>query len=209
LAPYRIAWPIREALIPLFGSTFLDTCLAPGQPGFVDVVPPSARSSQQHALPMSFSARGQKAKKRQSSKLVQQQQLSQESTSNKHRQPSSFNPAQSVASARFGCDSYDGLSEAYSHLQPGSAGPLCGSHQPTQGRYLPYPSPPSSLPIQLPPIHQHSSSPPPYTAYSISHLSVSDGVKYALPPISTLEKVLDSGDGTALDAKAVLRRLRE
>ncbi|KAG8857602.1 hypothetical protein FRB96_005620 [Tulasnella sp. 330] len=30
----RVAWPIRDDLIPLFGPTFPDSCLSPDQPGF-------------------------------------------------------------------------------------------------------------------------------------------------------------------------------
>ncbi|KAH7906948.1 hypothetical protein BJ138DRAFT_1129539 [Hygrophoropsis aurantiaca] len=34
----RVAWPIRDDLVPLFGPTFPDTCLSPDQPGFGQVV---------------------------------------------------------------------------------------------------------------------------------------------------------------------------
>ncbi|TDL25555.1 DNA-binding domain of Mlu1-box binding protein MBP1 [Rickenella mellea] len=34
----RVAWPIREDLIPLFGPTFPSTCLSPDQPGYGQVV---------------------------------------------------------------------------------------------------------------------------------------------------------------------------
>ncbi|KAG9013981.1 hypothetical protein FRB95_004350 [Tulasnella sp. JGI-2019a] len=30
----RVAWPIRDDLVPLFGPTFPDSCLSPDQPGF-------------------------------------------------------------------------------------------------------------------------------------------------------------------------------
>ncbi|KAF9477735.1 hypothetical protein BDN70DRAFT_880845 [Pholiota conissans] len=35
----RVAWAIRDDLIPLFGPTFPSTCLAPDQPGYGQVVP--------------------------------------------------------------------------------------------------------------------------------------------------------------------------
>jgi len=35
----RVAWTIRDDLIPLFGPTFPSTCLAPDQPGYGQVVP--------------------------------------------------------------------------------------------------------------------------------------------------------------------------
>ncbi|KAF8631978.1 hypothetical protein AX15_002090 [Amanita polypyramis BW_CC] len=34
----RVAWPIKEDLIPLFGPTFPTTCLSPDQPGYGQVV---------------------------------------------------------------------------------------------------------------------------------------------------------------------------
>ncbi|KAF4614140.1 hypothetical protein D9613_008142 [Agrocybe pediades] len=35
----RVAWMIRDDLVPLFGPTFPDTCLSPDQPGYGQVVP--------------------------------------------------------------------------------------------------------------------------------------------------------------------------
>ncbi|GAA6061066.1 hypothetical protein JCM10212_000109 [Sporobolomyces blumeae] len=43
----RVAWPIRDDLIPLFGPSFPASCLAPGSPGFGDLVlsePATSRS---------------------------------------------------------------------------------------------------------------------------------------------------------------------
>jgi hypothetical protein len=217
LAICRVAWPIRDDLVPLFGPTFPDTCLAPDQPGFGQVVPPSAGSSRQPASLVSVSATGgQRVKKRRSSEPVQQQQVSsgqQKTKIDKHRQSSKAeyaSPAQPVAPAPSGYGNYVSSFEAYSHTRPESAGSSSGSRQPTQGRYSPYPSQSSSSSpsIQLPPIRQHSASPPaPYPAYS--HHSASGGVKYALPPISALEDLRGAGVGAAGDPKAVLRRLRE
>ncbi|KAG8906394.1 hypothetical protein FRB99_006989 [Tulasnella sp. 403] len=39
----RVAWPIRQDLVPLFGPNFPDTCLAPDQPGYGQVVASSGR----------------------------------------------------------------------------------------------------------------------------------------------------------------------
>ncbi|KAF7375641.1 Transcriptional repressor XBP1 [Mycena sanguinolenta] len=39
----RVAWNIREDLIPLFGPTFPSTCLSPDQPGYGQVVASSGR----------------------------------------------------------------------------------------------------------------------------------------------------------------------
>ncbi|KAF8193324.1 hypothetical protein BJ912DRAFT_960675 [Pholiota molesta] len=51
----RVAWAIRDDLIPLFGPTFPSTCLAPDQPGYGQVVPTGqgrrrARRSTQTAI---------------------------------------------------------------------------------------------------------------------------------------------------------------
>lgn len=39
----RVAWPIREDLVPLFGPTFPSTCLSPDQPGYGQVVASSGK----------------------------------------------------------------------------------------------------------------------------------------------------------------------
>ncbi|KAG8930936.1 hypothetical protein FRC02_003454 [Tulasnella sp. 418] len=39
----RVAWPIREDLVPLFGPTFPSTCLSPDQPGYGQLVDSSTR----------------------------------------------------------------------------------------------------------------------------------------------------------------------
>ncbi|CCO28941.1 Transcriptional repressor XBP1 AltName: Full=XhoI site-binding protein 1 [Rhizoctonia solani AG-1 IB] len=39
----RVAWPIREDLVPLFGPTFPSTCLSPDQPGYGQVVATSGK----------------------------------------------------------------------------------------------------------------------------------------------------------------------
>lgn len=39
----RVAWHIRYDLVPLFGPTFPDTCIAPDQPGFGQIVSGDAR----------------------------------------------------------------------------------------------------------------------------------------------------------------------
>ncbi|CAE7184667.1 unnamed protein product [Rhizoctonia solani] len=53
----RVAWPIREDLVPLFGPTFPSTCLSPDQPGYGQVVATSGkrksrRTVQPPALPI-------------------------------------------------------------------------------------------------------------------------------------------------------------
>lgn len=46
----RVAWPIREDLVPLFGPTFPSTCLSPDQPGYGQVVTtgPGRRRTRRH-----------------------------------------------------------------------------------------------------------------------------------------------------------------
>lgn len=46
----RVAWPIRHDLVPLFGPTFPTTCLAPDQPGYGTVIPPSGRRKPRRSL---------------------------------------------------------------------------------------------------------------------------------------------------------------
>ena len=45
-----MAWPIRHDLVPLFGPTFPTTCLAPDQPGYGTVIPPSGRRKPRRSL---------------------------------------------------------------------------------------------------------------------------------------------------------------
>ncbi|KAJ3711306.1 hypothetical protein EV361DRAFT_886721 [Lentinula raphanica] len=50
----RVAWPIRDDLIPLFGPTFPSTCLSPTQPGYGQVVasaPGRRRAPRKSSLP--------------------------------------------------------------------------------------------------------------------------------------------------------------
>ncbi|KAJ3854565.1 hypothetical protein EV368DRAFT_80486 [Lentinula lateritia] len=50
----RVAWPIREDLIPLFGPNFPSTCLSPTQPGYGQVVasaPGRRRAPRKSSLP--------------------------------------------------------------------------------------------------------------------------------------------------------------
>nr|GAT50504.1 predicted protein [Mycena chlorophos] len=54
----RVAWNIREDLIPLFGPTFPSTCLSPDQPGYGQVVASSGvrrRARRTHQMPLSMS----------------------------------------------------------------------------------------------------------------------------------------------------------
>ncbi|KIY65563.1 hypothetical protein CYLTODRAFT_424236 [Cylindrobasidium torrendii FP15055 ss-10] len=48
----RVAWDIREDLVPLFGPTFPSTCLTPDQPGYGQLVP-SARRRVRRTVPAS------------------------------------------------------------------------------------------------------------------------------------------------------------
>jgi len=46
----RVSWPIRHDLVPLFGPTFPATCLAPDQPGYGTVIPPTGRRKPRRSL---------------------------------------------------------------------------------------------------------------------------------------------------------------
>ncbi|KAF8835670.1 hypothetical protein BDN67DRAFT_975046 [Paxillus ammoniavirescens] len=60
----RVAWPIRDDLVPLFGPTFPSTCLSPDQPGYGQVVSNAsgrrrARRTTQTAVPGSSGSHSQ------------------------------------------------------------------------------------------------------------------------------------------------------
>lgn len=53
----RVAWPIRDDLVPLFGPTFPGTCLSPDQPGYGQIVPSTTgRRRQRRSNPLSTPA---------------------------------------------------------------------------------------------------------------------------------------------------------
>ncbi|KAL5526692.1 hypothetical protein ACEPAF_8417 [Sanghuangporus sanghuang] len=54
----RVAWTIREDLIPLFGPTFPSTCLSPDQPGYGQILgnQPGRRRGRRAAVPLPLSA---------------------------------------------------------------------------------------------------------------------------------------------------------
>ncbi|KAF8885480.1 transcription regulator HTH, apses-type DNA-binding domain-containing protein [Infundibulicybe gibba] len=56
----RVAWQIREDLIPLFGPTFPSTCLSPDQPGYGQVVAsgPGRRRARRNTQPVLTPAHG-------------------------------------------------------------------------------------------------------------------------------------------------------
>ena len=47
---HRVAWPIREDLVPLFGPNFPETCLTPDQPGYGSIIPPNPRRKTRRSL---------------------------------------------------------------------------------------------------------------------------------------------------------------
>lgn len=217
----RVAWPIREDLVPLFGPTFPSTCLSPDQPGYGQVVstasgrrrsrrnnqvvapaPPVPRDSQTSwAIP----AAGPSAP---SAHYLPQGQPA----SMMYRDPSS-----------------------YAHPQPtspplhisASASPIMRERS-ARSRYSPYP--PSSLPsrkasvatsdsvsldipsISLQDMHHDSRDnkfpgdqivlPPIQPLAPPRHISTTS---YALPPISALE---DLRGISTHDSAAVLERLK-
>ncbi|KIK42672.1 hypothetical protein CY34DRAFT_804653 [Suillus luteus UH-Slu-Lm8-n1] len=217
----RVAWPIREDLVPLFGPTFPSTCLSPDQPGYGQVVstasgrrrsrrnnqvvapaPPVPRDSQTSwAIP----AAGPSAP---SAHYLPQGQPA----SMMYRDPSS-----------------------YAHPQPtnpplhisASASPIMRERS-VRSRYSPYP--PSSLPsrkpsvatsdsvsldipsISLQDMHHDSRNnkfpgdqivlPPIQPLAPPRHISTTS---YALPPISALE---DLRGISTHDSAAVLERLK-
>lgn len=50
----RVAWPIREDLIPLFGPSFPDSCLSPDQPGYGKLLPTSGNRRRARRAPQTM-----------------------------------------------------------------------------------------------------------------------------------------------------------
>jgi len=213
----RVAWPIRDDLIPLFGPTFPSTCLTPDHPGYGQVV--SSGNGRRRSRRNTQSQTG----------TPREGPVNWAVTSNtSHPQPSSpsspyahypmaENPAQrTIPPISF--DRYahqqrgDSISSSrerhrYSPYQPSNnISPVVRKLRPSTGGALSLDIPslsledqdhsqPRSPPLQimLPPIQ-----PPDNRAESQS--------PYVLPPISALE---DLRGVPTHDSAAVLRRLRE
>ncbi|KAF8963088.1 hypothetical protein BDZ97DRAFT_2075995 [Flammula alnicola] len=226
----RVAWSIRDDLIPLFGPTFPSTCLAPDQPGYGQVVPTGqgrrrARRSTQSTVmqqmprapagwtvvtPNTSMAIAHGSTREQVAPLhpihVRSSEYSMASPYPRGGTPPDmyqYSPAQSTMDTRS-----PSLSVSYdAHRYGGSY----ASHPPTSFRKPTAPTKTGlSLDIRSLSMRDSSSEPalkediklPPIHAPNESSSSDSP---YALPPISAME---DLRGAVTSDSAAVLRRLR-
>ncbi|KAF9448493.1 hypothetical protein P691DRAFT_800639 [Macrolepiota fuliginosa MF-IS2] len=207
----RVAWAIREDLVPLFGPTFPSTCLSPDQPGYGQVVATGnsrrrARRGTQPAVPIPQVP----------------------------REPS--NPNWTVVTPNPGVNT---PSLSHQSLAPSSPGHGYLSHHPRLERYqlpppMPGPPPPGTIKDPVTSVGSNVRYSP-YVGHPTSRKlssgslsleipsSVPDperitlpplrappadqgpGSSYALPPISALEDLRGINNN---DSAAVLRRLR-
>lgn len=205
----RVAWPIRDELVPLFGPTFPSTCLSPDQPGYGQVVAGhNRRRARRGTQTPAYSSTVEPVKWN-----VVKDTNSDDSRSDSRRVLPVYSPYLSLQEQR--CDFNMDVDTFPPTLSCPSARRQSRGPPP---RYSPYPPPstPSSRPShQLVPLDSLKSSrnsrpiehfvlPPIRTdRHALSkHLSPSP---YALPPISALE---DLRGIDVNDSAAVLRRLR-
>ncbi|KAJ7318808.1 hypothetical protein DFH08DRAFT_926744 [Mycena albidolilacea] len=210
----RVAWNIREDLIPLFGPTFPSTCLSPDQPGYGQVVASTgrrrARRNAQPLMPMIPAP---------DNRLLNGQPVS-------LHQPSVFVSAPPLSN--YAASEYP--STVYSMDVQTHPSSTERPDQPRhQYRYAPYPAPSSatlpsrklstssgsSVSLEFPPLSLHDGprhTPSPVRAAeriqlpAIQQPATRDPQPvYALPPISALE---DLRGVDTQDSAAVLRRLQ-
>ncbi|KAJ7471081.1 hypothetical protein FB451DRAFT_1037179 [Mycena latifolia] len=226
----RVAWNIREDLIPLFGPTFPSTCLAPDQPGYGQVVASAsgrrrARRTAQPALAPSIGPAHDPSKL---ASGTQQQQVFLQQLSPfapvAQGQQYGTTPIYPVDLQVQAQGMYSPASQ-HSHASMERYGPSTSAPPPRdRHRFAPYPPAggPSSMPpprrpshgglsLEIPALARHDA---PRTAPSGAGIQLpaiqppmkGDGpAVYALPPISALEDLrgLDTQDSAA-----VLRRLQ-
>ncbi|PPQ83970.1 hypothetical protein CVT25_000516 [Psilocybe cyanescens] len=214
----RVAWAIRDDLIPLFGPTFPSTCLSPDQPGYGQVVPTGqgrrrTRRSTQNSVMQMPRAGGNwtvvtpdtnvPVSPRDGLPLYPANHRSNDypmaspySTNMRIPPPSGgpYSPVQSTAdsmhSPRYG-DSYHHPPTSYRKLSaPTKSGLSLDICSLSMRERSSEPS--LKADIKLPPIHGHAGSDP-------------GDSPYALPPISAMEDLRGS---VTQDSAAVLRRLR-
>ncbi|KAJ7028273.1 hypothetical protein C8F04DRAFT_1266168 [Mycena alexandri] len=210
----RVAWNIREDLIPLFGPTFPSTCLSPDQPGYGQVVASSGRrrarrNPQPPFMPIipapdsHWRLNGHPVSLHQPSPFAPAPPLS----NNPHYSTNPIYPVDSQLNGRYS--------------------PPSGPGQPRERhRYAPYPAampPPSrrlsassrgSISLNIPALSLHDrprATPSPSRVAESIQLPAIQTAKtnvqsiYALPPISALEDLRGVDNH---DSAAVLRRLQ-
>ncbi|KAF8177125.1 hypothetical protein K438DRAFT_64027 [Mycena galopus ATCC 62051] len=209
----RVAWNIREDLIPLFGPTFPSTCLSPDQAGYGQVVASTGRRRARRNPPPPPLMPMIPAHSTHDDRPLQQVTL---------HQPSHFAPTPPLSNhADYPSNIYS-MNPQAQHSSMERFGPARQQH-----RYTPYPA------TAMPPLRRLSASSRGSLSLEIPALSIHDGPRttpspvrpaerfqipalqqpakgdaksvYALPPISALE---DLRGVDAQDSAAVLRRLK-
>ncbi|KAG2116879.1 hypothetical protein BD769DRAFT_1485343 [Suillus cothurnatus] len=221
----RVAWPIREDLVPLFGPTFPSTCLSPDQPGYGQVVSTASGRRRSRRNNQVVAPAPPVPRDSQTSWAIPAAGPSAHASSSAHYLPSG-QPA-SLPSMMYRDPS------SYSHPQPispplhisSSASPIMRERS-ARSRYSPYPAPPTRKPsvatsdsvsldipsISLQDMHHDARNgkfpgdqivlPPIQPLAPPRHINTTS---YALPPISALE---DLRGISTYDSAAVLERLK-
>lgn len=224
----RVAWPIRDDLVPLFGPTFPSTCLSPDQPGYGQVVSTASGRRRSRRNNQIVAPAPPVPRDSQTSWAIPAAGPSAHTSPSAHYLPPG-QPA-SLPSMMYRDPS------SYSHPHPtsqplhisSSASPIMRERS-ARSRYSPYPTPPSlptrkpsvassdsvslDIPsISLQDIHHDSRNgkfpgdqivlPPIQPLAPPRHISTTS---YALPPISALE---DLRGISTHDSAAVLERLK-
>ncbi|KAH6901270.1 hypothetical protein BKA70DRAFT_1310123 [Coprinopsis sp. MPI-PUGE-AT-0042] len=202
----RVAWPIRNDLIPLFGPTFPSTCLSPDQPGYGQVV---------------ASSQTRRRARRTTQANVQPPR---ESSGWQVMTPPAPMVALTLPHHQYNRPSLSSIRPSHSPVDYAPSPHLTHRDSDTSdpGRYSTYSSrgsPPErkssisskALSVDIPSMAQRTPSVPLRQDISlppIQRLNVADleaSSPYALPPISALE---DLRGVETQDSAAVLRRLR-
>ncbi|KAF8547930.1 hypothetical protein OG21DRAFT_1471867 [Imleria badia] len=228
----RVAWPIRDDLVPLFGPTFPATCLSPDQPGYGQVVSSASgrrrpRRTNQSAAPISSTSLSQPPWTSTIPVLPGPPEYAppyhrsdQDPSPRMYNAPYPYPPPRQLPDARVGSPMQRGRQPS-----PCSTSPLVRERS-LRSRYSPYPSSavaqrkPSteSTSLDIPSISLHDPVSDPRSGSRLPgdeiklppiqplapprHVS---NTSYALPPISALE---DLRGVSSQDSAAVLERLK-
>ncbi|KAG5652754.1 hypothetical protein H0H81_003841 [Sphagnurus paluster] len=224
----RVAWTIRDDLIPLFGPTFPSTCLSPDQPGYGQVVAsgPNRRRTRRNAAAIANANAPREAQASWTVVTPSDPGHSRQPSSSQYLHTAFYPPNRDVV--HYQQQNYQPQAPAsYSPRSPDSpASPISTSR--SSVRYSPYsthaPHPARRLPsearsnlsLDIPSLSlRDSNQPSSASVQGLEHINLPpiqappDGghsrSPYALPPISAME---DLRGLDANDSAAVLRRLR-
>ncbi|KXN91755.1 Transcriptional repressor XBP1, partial [Leucoagaricus sp. SymC.cos] len=204
----RVAWAIREDLVPLFGPTFPSTCLSPDQPGYGQVVATGNNRRRPRRGTQTTAPAPQAPREPSNPDWRVLTPNPGASTPSLPHQSLTTGPGHGYLSHHHsGLDRYQLLPPQMSG--PASSVPFQDQAPPPTVRYSPYaghpiPRKPSSASLSLedPSDSERITLPPLRTPLADQRAGSSS---YALPPISALEDLRGIHNN---DSAAVLRRLR-